>query len=118
MVRSILVLAAVFSAASTSLAGDLVTPPLFVGASSTAACKLMNITSATIPAQIQMIQDGTVVGDTGPATLVADGVIELLGFGPATVSCRFVKASKSKARGALTRSSGGDGSDITVVAAE
>ena len=118
MVRSILVLAAVLSVVSTSLAGDLVTPPLFVGASSTAACKLMDITSATIPAQIQMIQaGGTVVGDTGPATLAANGVVETLVSGPRTVSCRFV-ASKSKVRGALTRFSGGDGSDITIVAAQ
>ena len=117
MVRSTFALAAVLSVASTGLAGDLVTPPLLVGASSVAACRIMNITSATIPAQFQMIRaDGTVLWDSGPTMLVADQVIEIRVSGPATVFCRFVKASKSKIRGAVTRISGGD--NITVVAAQ
>jgi hypothetical protein len=50
MVRSILALVAVLSAASTGFAGDLVTPPVFVGAGTNVACRLTNITSALIPA--------------------------------------------------------------------
>ena len=58
MVRSTLALAAVLSVASISLAGDLVTPSIGVGASTNAACKLVNISSNTITAQLQLIGAG------------------------------------------------------------
>ena len=61
MVRSIFALAAVLSVAATSLAGDLLTPEVEVGSNSEFSCKVLNITSAPIVAQFQMIQ----VGSTG-----------------------------------------------------
>ena len=58
MVRSIFALAAVLSLATASLARDLVTPAVYVGPSTSVACKLLNITSAPVPARVQMIADG------------------------------------------------------------
>ena len=56
MVRSIFALAAVLSVAATSLAGDLVTPEVAVLPNSEFSCKVLNITSAPIVVQFQMIQ--------------------------------------------------------------
>ena len=50
MIRPTLALAAVLSVASISLAGDLVTAPVFVGGGSDVSCNLVNITSDTISA--------------------------------------------------------------------
>ena len=120
MVRSTLALAAVLSVASINLARDLVTAPVFVGATTTALCKLLNITSAPIPAQVQLIaQGGTVLMDTGPQTVNAARVLEVEQAAVKnTIFCRFVKASKSKVRADFTAFSGGDFSDTLVVAAE
>src|SRR5262245_7731365 len=100
MVRSILALAAVFSVASTGFAGDLVTPPVFVGSGTTAACKLTNITSATIPAKLQLIgRGGTVLADSTPTTVLAGDTVGFSFDSPTQdVYCRFVKASRSKVR--------------------
>jgi len=99
-----LALAALLSAASSSIAGDLVTPPAFVGKSTQVSCKLTNITSATIPAQSQLIQSGgTVLQDSGPTTVAAGDVLEIVHIGPGSpVYCRFLKASKSKVRADMT----------------
>ena len=68
MVRSTLALAAVLSVTSTSLAGDLITPSLFVGGSTYVSCELINISSATIPVQVQLIgSSGNVIAAIGPA---------------------------------------------------
>jgi hypothetical protein len=110
MVRSILALAAVLSVASTGLAGDLVTPPLFVGASTNAACKLTNITSASIPAQLKLIgTDGAVLADSTPTTVAAGDTVGISFASPTQeVYCRFVKANKSKVRAAITAFSNAD----------
>jgi hypothetical protein len=73
MVRSTIALAAVLSVASVSLAGDLVTPPMFVGLNTSVACKLQNISSNTITAQVQLVDgaSATVVQDSGPTTVNA-----------------------------------------------
>jgi hypothetical protein len=112
MVRSIFALAAVLSVASASLAADLVTPMIVVESNSEFGCKVLNITSAPIVAQYQMIQAGstgtlggpaTVLYDSGPITLVPDGGAGnyLIGSGY-NVFCRFLNASKSKVRAELT----------------
>jgi hypothetical protein len=122
MVRSTFALAAVLSVASISLAGDLVTAPLFVGTDNEASCILVNITSAPITAQLQLIRaDGTVLNDSLPVTVGAGQVKALSVFDPgAHVYCRFVKASKGKVRATLAVASliSGDGTDTTVVAAQ
>ena len=59
MIRSIFALAAVLSVATASLARDLVTPAVYVGANTIAECKLLNITSAPVQAQVQLIEAWT-----------------------------------------------------------
>jgi hypothetical protein len=121
MVRSTLALAAVLSVASISLAGDLVTPSIFVGLSTAATCKMVNISSSTITAQMQIVGgDGNVIVDSQPL-MVSAGAVRSIGVNlPGdNVYCRFVKASKSKVRGSLTAFvSSGDSTDQIVVAAQ
>jgi hypothetical protein len=125
MVRSIFALAAVLSVASASLAADLVTPMIDVEPNSEFGCKVLNITSAPIVAQYQMIQAGstgtlggpaTVLYDSGPITLVPDGGAGnyLIGKGY-NVFCRFVNVSKSKVRAELTALSLGNYTFDTLV---
>src|SRR5262245_38304962 len=104
MVRSSLALAAVLSVASASLARDLVTPPMFVGNSTTASCKLLNMTSAPIPAHLQLIAaGGTVLADSAQTTVAPGDVGSIFAVHPDTiVFCRFVNASKSKVRAGMT----------------
>ena len=120
MVRSIFALAAVLSVASASLAGDLVTPPLFGGLNTTFTCKLVNITSTPLLTHAQLIQKGgNVMVDSGPVTLNADDVLEIESVGPAdSIWCRFINANKSKVRASLTVQLGGDFTDYTVVPAQ
>jgi hypothetical protein len=122
MVRSTLALTALLSVASTSLAGDLVTPPVFVGSSSSVSCRLVDITTAPVPiGDIQVrAADGTLLFDTGPITLNpgATGSITVNDPGQ-LVYCRFVKASKSKVRATLTiNPHTGDFSDTTTAVAQ
>jgi hypothetical protein len=117
MVRSIFALAAVLSVASASLAGDLVTAPINPGTNDV-GCRLGNITSNAIAAQIQLVDgSGHLLLDTGPITVPAGSAV---GYGQPvpglTVYCRFVNASKSKVRAALTASNTGNGDTIIVVA--
>jgi hypothetical protein len=87
MVRSTLTLAAVLSVASASLAADLVTPPIFVGVNNFGGCRLANITSMAIPAQIQLVgESGNVVVDTGPITVQGGAAI---GWGSTGTGIRF-----------------------------
>src|SRR5262249_57305438 len=79
MVRSIFALAAVLSVAATSLAGDLLTPMAEVGSNSEFSCKVLNITSAPIVAQFQMIQAGSTGTLGGPATVLYDSGPRTLG---------------------------------------
>ena len=104
MVRPTLALAAVLSVASISLAGDLVTAPVFVGSASKASCILVNITSAPITAQLQMLgADGSVLSASLPETVGAGQLVGIGVLDPGTfVYCRFVKASKGKVRATLT----------------
>jgi hypothetical protein len=122
MVRSIFVLAAVLSIATASLARDLVTPAVYVGSQTTVVCKLLNITSAPVQVQVQMIEawTGTVLAEIVPAPLAARGVFEVAQSYPAaTVFCRFVNASSSKVRGAPVEFNGtGDSTDTIVVPAQ
>jgi hypothetical protein len=121
MVRSIFALAAVLSVASISLAGDLVTPPVWVGTNHWSSCKLVNITSAPIPAQLQMIEDGgNLLQDSGPQTLAPSQVYEVGYLGPGeSVYCRFVNANTRKVRADFTAySTSGDLTDTTVVPAQ
>jgi len=128
MVRSIFALAAVLSVAATSLAGDLLTPMVEVGSNSEFSCKVLNITSAPIVAQFQMIQAGspglvggpaTVLYDSGPITLGHyEGAGNYLAGSGYNVFCRFVNVSKSKVRAeftALTNSSAISGAFDTLV---
>jgi hypothetical protein len=128
MVRAIFALAAVLSVAATSLAGDLVTPMVGVQSNSEFSCKVLNITSAPIVAQFQMIQAGTggqlggpamVLYDSGPVTLdhYESAGNYLAGSGQ-NVFCRFVNASKSKVRAELTALAIGSGFDTLVVPAQ
>ena len=121
MVRSTLALAAVLSVASISLAGDLVTPSIGVGASTNAACKLVNISSSTITAQLQLVDSaGTALSDSGSTTVLAGHeTSQIFSNANHEVYCRFVKASKSKVRASLTAfGTSGDGTDQIVVAAQ
>jgi hypothetical protein len=122
MVRSVLALAAVLSVASASLAGDLVTPLVHVGTNSAWSCKVLNITSAPIVVQYQMIQNGgTVREDSGPTTLAPDQGDYTILYGSGTeVFCRFLKASTSKVRAELTVFPNNDGvfADTLVVPAQ
>jgi len=121
MVRSIFALGAVLSVASISLAGDLVTPPMFVGGSSTTECRLANLTSAPIPAQLDLIGGwGGVLYSSGPITVPAGKTAGVGYDGPAnTVYCRFVNASKSKVRADMTiHVTAGDGTDQVAIAAQ
>jgi hypothetical protein len=102
-------------------AGDLVTPAAFVGSSTTASCKLLNVTSSTISAQIQLRNStGTVLNDSGPVTLGAGAAISRSYANPSDmVYCRFIKASKSKVRASLNIFSlADDTTDHTVVMAQ
>ena len=103
MVRPTLALAAVLSVASISLAGDLVTPPVFIGSGGDVSCNLVNITSDTIPARLQLIaDDGTVLVDSNQ-TVPPGQVVKIFGQKLARlVYCRFVKTSKGKVRATLT----------------
>ena len=120
MVRSIFALAAVLSLASVSLAGDLVTPPTFVGLSTSVSCHLANITSAPILAQVELDSTAGVLKTIGPVTLAPGLTVEFFVDNPnKTVWCRFVKASKSKVRASIsTFVSTDDGSDHVVVPAQ
>ena len=104
MVRSTLALAAVLSFASISLARDLFTPPAYVGGDQEVTCKMLNITSAPIPAELEMIQEGgTVLYDSGPITLGPSLVWGYSHAGPNDiVYCRFVNATTRKIRADLT----------------
>ena len=128
MVRSIFALAAVLSVASASLAADLVTPMGGVEPNSQFGCKVLNITSAPIVVQFQMIQAGstgvlggpaTVLYDSGPITLDHyEGAGNYLAGSGNNVLCRFVNASKSKVRAELTALAIGGGFDALVVPAQ
>ena len=100
MVRSIFALAAVLSVASASLAADMATPVVYVGSSTSVQCRITNLTSATIPAQLELIEWGTsVLSNSGPITLPAGSTYLIHFDNPGTyVYCRFVNASKSKVR--------------------
>jgi hypothetical protein len=101
MVRSLFALAVVLSVASAGLAGDLATPSVFVGLSPTIAdCRLTNLTSAPISAQLEMLDSIGYVGATsGPITVLAGRTADVSWQGPnGLVYCRFVNASKSKVR--------------------
>jgi len=117
MVRSTLALAAVLSVASISIAGDLVTPPVFVGTGSDASCNLVNITSDTISARLQLIiDDGTVLVDS-TQTVPPGQVVRIFGQKPGRfVYCRFVKASKGKVRATLAASPDSGDSTATAIA--
>jgi hypothetical protein len=124
MVRSIFALAAVLSVATASLARDLVTPAVYVGPSTSVACKLLNITSAPVPAQVQLIEvfSGTVLAEyaPNPVPLLAQGVYGVgKSYPNTTVFCRFVNASLSKFRGSLIEQvPTGDGTDTIVIPAQ
>jgi hypothetical protein len=99
----------------------LVTPTAYVGSATYVACKLINVSSATIPAQLQMLNStGTVLEDTGPVTVGAGHLVGLSHFAPTDdVYCRFVKASKSKVRASLNiYTFADDTTDHTVLAAQ
>ena len=121
MVRSVFALAAVLSVTTASLARDLVTPAVYVGSSTSVECKLLNITSAPVSAHVQLTEAyGTVLEDSGPTTLAAEGTLEVGQFNPATtVFCRFVNASLSKFRGGLLEITGiGDGTNTILFPAQ
>jgi len=114
-------LAAVLSVASTSLAGDLVTPPAGAGIGSTAGCILANITSAPIPAQLELIEScGDPLTNSGPVTVLPGKTFEIQYVSPQVpVYCRFVKASKSKVRASMIIwVTSGDGTSQVVAAAQ
>ena len=82
---------------------------------------LTNITSAPIPAQLQVIgAGGFVLADTGPITVDAANTVTEDVYAPSQlVHCRFVNASKSKVRAELaTQASTGDFTDQLIVAAQ
>jgi hypothetical protein len=124
MVRSALALAVVLSVASLSRAADLFTPSAYVGGNSYGTCKLVNISSASMSARIQMIgSGGGVVQDSGSFTAGPGQVWAIYDFFPFDwVYCRFVNASIHKVRGSLTvvdsASNNSDGTDTAVVAAQ
>ena len=122
MVRSIFALAAVLSVATASLARDMVTPAVYVGNQTTVVCKLLNITSAPVPAHAQLIEawTGVVLAETGPAPLAAQAASQTVKPYPGTtVFCRFLNASSSKFRGALFENvPGGDGTETNVIPAQ
>ena len=121
MVRSIFALAAVLSVASASLAADMATPVVYVGSSTSVQCRITNLTSATIPAQLELIEWGTsVLSNSGPITVDAANTVTEDVYAPSQlVHCRFVNASKSKVRAELaTQASTGDFTDQLIVAAQ
>jgi hypothetical protein len=114
MVRSTLVFAAVLSIAATSLAGDLVTPMVPIGVNHSGECILTNVSSRTIPIDVQALKfDGSVVaeqvGNLVPGVSAAAIFPAFTELSPSY--CRFVKASASKVRASLTVT--GDGGDFT-----
>jgi hypothetical protein len=114
-------LAALLSVASASLAGDLATPPMYVGTSTNVWCLLTNLTSAPLPAQLQMIgEGGFVLTDTGPITVDPYTTVNTYVENPIDfVHCRFVNASKSKVRADLATSDfTSDGSFHLIVPAQ
>jgi hypothetical protein len=120
MVRSTLVLAAVLSVASISLAGDLVTPPAFVGGSTNVECNLVNTESAPIPAHLELIsRDGTVLQDSGSITVNGGAATSITQLGPdGYVYCRFANASKKARAGLATWLNTDDTSDHLFVPAQ
>lgn len=120
MVRPTLALAAVLAVASTSLAGDLVTPGVEIWSDSGVDCRLVNITSAPLATRIQLISGlgGKVLVDSGPITVGAGSSSDFGESTPGMVYCRFVNTSKSKVRAALAAYSlSGDGTNTVVVEA-
>jgi hypothetical protein len=80
----------------------------------------LNTTTASIPAQVQLwTSTGVLLVDSGPITVTAGSVFALsLGGLSNTVYCRFVKASKSKARCSIAMyGTLADGSDDIVTPA-
>jgi len=119
--RRILAAAALLAAMSPAAhALDLVTPAIWVGQSTNAACRLVNISASPITAQIQLVEgDGTVLNDSGSFMVWPGRTATIVTADPGgNVYCRFVKASKSKVRGSLAAYVGDDGTDHTVVAAQ
>jgi len=96
----------------------MVTPPVFVGAGTNAACTLTNITSASIPAELKLIGiGGTVLGDSTPITVAPGDTVAFSIDSPTQfVYCRFVKASKSKVRAVLSAFSDADDHTAHVLA--
>ena len=110
MVRSILALVAVLSVASTGFGGDLVTPPVFVGAGTNVACRLTNVTSDLIPAQFKLIGvGGAVLADSTPITVEPGDIVGFSISAPTQrVYCRFIKANRSKVRAVIATFSDAD----------
>jgi hypothetical protein len=82
---------------------------------------LTNITSAPIPAQLQVIgAGGFVLADTGPITVDAANTVTEDVYAPSQlVHCRFVNASKSKVRADMaTEDFTGDATYDDIVAAQ
>jgi len=111
---------AILASGPAAFAGDLVTPEVYVGLQSVALCKLLNVSTSTIAAQVQMESPGQcVIVDSGPLVVgPGDNYVITKSFPGNHVYCRFVKASKSRVRGALTVfGSNPDTSDTVVVPA-
>ena len=117
----LLVVSTVVFGATRVFAGDLATPVAFVGSQHSAACELVNVTSSPITAQLQLVHPagaGGVLHDSGPVTVPPGLDYELGPYAfPGDVYCRFVKASKGKARASLdVRESGSDGTTVVIPA--
>jgi hypothetical protein len=122
MLRSTLALAVVLSVASLSRAADLFSSPVYVGSNSCGTCKVVNVTSAVLPAHVQVIETGgTVLADSGTMSLFPSQIYGIDACYTADyVYCRFVNANTRKIKADLTlfNAFSGDFSDTTVVPAQ
>ena len=121
MRRYLLLAASILTVAPAALAGDLVTPEVYVGSTTNASCKIVNVSASSVATQVQLFAiSGGKLADSGPVTIAPGNGTYVYAYLPKdVVYCRFVKVSRTKVRASFNEFSNvvGDGSDTTVVPA-
>jgi hypothetical protein len=107
--------------ASTAGATDLVTSAVRVGNNHSAACRVVNVSSSAVTAEIQMVDviTGGTIDTRGPVDIGPGEVTATTYYGPQKLlMCRFVRASKTKMRATMNVNDvNGDYTDTLVVPA-
>ena|SRR5262245_13674405 len=122
MRKYLLLAASILTVAPAALAADLVTPEVFVGSTTNASCKIVNVSPSPVATQVQLFGIwGGKLADSGPVAIAPGEDSTMYAYVPKdVVYCRFVKVSRTKVRASFNEFSnlvGDDGSDRTVVPA-